>query len=303
MTCRGWLSTPDAGVPPFPCVVMGMGATYVKEFPIIKGHLEAFTRHGLAAIVFDYRYFGASDGVPRQHIEPWDQIEDIRNAISLAETLPDIDPERLGYWGASQGGSHAFIVPALDPRVKCSVSVVGGVAGADYLRVSRPAKVFERLQQVILEDRRKRFKDEAQRGYVPMVSQDPERDLIYAGFGRQSGEGNYELFMHASKVAPAWENRVTIESFENKLRYDPTPFLPSLLSVPLLVIVLEGDALVPPEQTIDAYHRVPSPSKKLLVVPSDGGKVTHVTVYTNPSHTAIIATAAAGFLAEHLVKT
>ena len=132
---------------------------------------------------------------------------------------------------------------------------------------------------------------------MPFTSQEPEKELCYA-----HPKGNYEIFMYSKKVAPAWENRVTIESVENKMRYDPTSFLPRLHSIPLLAIVVEGDALTPIDQAIEAYNRVPSQNKKLLIVPSDGGKLSHVTIYTNPSHTQIIAKAAAEFLAEHLVN-
>jgi uncharacterized protein len=32
---------------------------------------QAFTDRGLAALVYDNRNFGASDGDPRQEIDPW----------------------------------------------------------------------------------------------------------------------------------------------------------------------------------------------------------------------------------------
>lgn len=160
VTCRGWLFTPDVGKPPFPCVVTAGGGGYVKEFPIMKEHAEEFMRHGLAAILFDYRHYGASEGLPRQHIDLWEQVEDCRNALSLAETLPNVDPERLGFWGISLGGAHAFIVPAMDSRVKCTVSTIPQVDGYTNNRLVRSEEQFEKFCELIIEDRRKRFKDE-----------------------------------------------------------------------------------------------------------------------------------------------
>ena len=77
---------------------------------------------GIAALVFDYRNFGDSDGEPRQHLDPWEQIEDYRNALSFAETLKEVQQDRIGIWGISYSGGHVLVVGATDPRVKCIVS-------------------------------------------------------------------------------------------------------------------------------------------------------------------------------------
>lgn len=34
-------------------------------------YAESFTERGLACLVFDYRTFGGSDGMPRHYVEPW----------------------------------------------------------------------------------------------------------------------------------------------------------------------------------------------------------------------------------------
>ncbi len=68
-TVRGWLYTPERGNGPFPVVVMAGGWCYVKE--LVQPHVaQQFADTGLAAILFDYRNFGSSDGTRRQHIDP-----------------------------------------------------------------------------------------------------------------------------------------------------------------------------------------------------------------------------------------
>ena len=300
VTCRGWLFTPDEGKPPFPCVPMAMGANYVKEFPMIKVHTEEFIRHGIACLAFDYRSFGASDGLPRQHLDCPGQVEDCRNAISFAETLPNIDPNRLGFWGASVGGGHALIVAALDPRIKCTVSIFPMVDGYNQNRGVRGDTGMKKLLEAVLQDRRKTIKDPTKIGYMPSVSQDPEKELCYSPM-----PGNYELYMECAKVAPAWENRVTIQSAEIKLCHSAFPFLPRILTMPLLEILLEGDTTTGNtmnEDGIEAYNRIPSPNKKMLLIPSENRKVTHETVYTKAPHTQLFSKPAAEFFAEHLVE-
>ena len=74
-TLRGWLYVPDSGKGPFPTIVMAHGFSAVKEM-YLDSFAEVFAQAGLAALVFDNRNFGASDGEPRQEIDPWTQVRD-----------------------------------------------------------------------------------------------------------------------------------------------------------------------------------------------------------------------------------
>ena len=120
-TLRGWLFTPDAGHRPFPTIVMAHGFSAVKEM-YLDSFAEVFANAGLSALVFDNRNFGASDGEPRQEIDPWAQVRDYRHAITYARTRPEVDRERIGIWGSSYSGGHVLVVGAIDRRVKCVVS-------------------------------------------------------------------------------------------------------------------------------------------------------------------------------------
>ena len=72
----GHFYKPENVDPPYPTVVMGGGWCYVKEL-IQPEYAEHFVKQGIAALSFDYRNLGESEGEPRQHISPWDQIFDI----------------------------------------------------------------------------------------------------------------------------------------------------------------------------------------------------------------------------------
>src|ERR1041385_87773 len=80
--------------------------------PVCRG----LQRGGFAVVVFDNRNFGASDGQPRQEIDPWQQIRDYSDAITFARTLEQTDRERIGIWGSSYSGGHVLIVAAIDRR-------------------------------------------------------------------------------------------------------------------------------------------------------------------------------------------
>ena len=173
---RGHLYRPDNATGPVPIIVMAGGWCYVKE--LVQPHYaDAFVRAGCAALVFDYRRLGASDGTPRQHLDPWDQIEDYRNAISYAETLEGIDPERIGIWGISYSGGHSLVVGALDPRIKCIVSTIPVVDGLINMERVHGALGFRRLRDTVLANRRTLFSS-GEHGYMPMSSTNPSTELV-----------------------------------------------------------------------------------------------------------------------------
>jgi pimeloyl-ACP methyl ester carboxylesterase len=92
-------------------------------------YAERFAAAGLAALVFDYRNFGASEGEPRQLLDIGMQQEDWLAAIARARGLDKVDPERIALWGTSHSGGHAVALAAREPRI--AAAVVAQVPFAD----------------------------------------------------------------------------------------------------------------------------------------------------------------------------
>lgn len=116
-----------------------------------KEHLNAtyarwFAKGGFVVLAFDYRGWGESDSkpvplgerptpdaqgevtlrarLPRQVVDPFDQIQDIRSCLDWLLGDPHVDPERIGLWGTSYGGGHVVTMAAHDSRVKAIVAQV-----------------------------------------------------------------------------------------------------------------------------------------------------------------------------------
>jgi fermentation-respiration switch protein FrsA (DUF1100 family) len=287
---RGWLYTPDAGDGPHPLIVMAGGWCYVKE--LVQPHYaEMFADAGFAALLFDYRNFGASGGARRQHIDPAWQIDDYRNAISFAETLPEVDAERIGVWGLSYSGGHALIVGAIDPRVRCIVSQIPVVDGYRNMRRVHGTLGFRRFEQLLLDDRRRRFAT-GEDGTLPHAA-DPAVEVSTWPFPETS-----ETFRELKRMeAPAYQNLSTIESAELLMSYSVHPFLPRILNTPTLVVVAESDDLTLWDLEIEAYNQIPTPDKKLVII----GDSTHMTLYSDRSLLLKAAEAATEWFAEHLL--
>jgi fermentation-respiration switch protein FrsA (DUF1100 family) len=219
-------------------------------------YAEAFAKAGFAVVVFDYRNFGASEGEPRQEINPWDQVEDYRNAITYATTLDGIDASRIGVWGSSYSGAHALTVAATDRRVKCVVSQVPTVSGHDNGIRRVPMERVPALTAMLTEDRKRRMRGEAPA--MRVVIGPPEAGPLYPH------DDAREWFTEASKFAPSWRNEVTLRSAEWSRAYEPGAHISHISPTPLLMIIATHDVTTATDLELEAYNRALEPKKLVL---------------------------------------
>jgi fermentation-respiration switch protein FrsA (DUF1100 family) len=288
---RAHLYLPD-GEGPWPVVVMAGGWCYVKEL-VQPDYARVFAGAGLAALVFDYRNLGTSEGRVRQHLDPWAQIEDYRNAISFVETLAEVDAGRIGIWGISYSGGHVLVTGALDPRVRCIVSNIPVVDGWRTMQLVHGSRSFRDLTAVVLEDRRKRF-ETGEHGYLPMSTTRPQEELSTWPFP----EVTTAFTTLKETEAPNHEHRNTIASVELLMGYSVFPYLGRILNTPTLVTVADHDDITTWDEEIRAYNEIPTSRKKLFVFDD----TSHMTLYSNKSRLEIAADQARLWFVEHLVE-
>ncbi len=184
---------------------MAHGFAAVKEMCLDR-FAEAFAAAGLASVVFDNRNFGASDGEPRQEIDPWRQVRDYRDAITYAETLEETDPKRIGIWGSSYSGSHVLVAGALDRRVKCVVSQVPLASGHENARQLIRADHWAGLHEAFVQDRCAR----SMAGTAPAMSAVVAEDAAPSALPMPD---NWTWFTETGRTrAPSWKNEVTLRS-------------------------------------------------------------------------------------------
>jgi fermentation-respiration switch protein FrsA (DUF1100 family) len=267
VTLRGWLYVPDGAAGPVPTIVMAHGFSAVKEM-YLDAFAEAFVQAGLGALVYDHRNFGASDGEPRQEIDPWAQVRDYRHAITYARTREEVDPDRIGIWGSSYSGGHVLVVGAIDRRVKCVVSQVPLISGHENARRLVRADFIEPTRQAFDADREARFRGEAP-AMIPVVDADP------MAASSLPTPDSWEWFSQTGQTrAPSWRNEVTLRSVEMFWEYEPGAWIQWISPTPLLLVVAQGDHLTVSDLAIAALERAREP-KRLAVLP--GG---HFDAYT-----------------------
>ena len=254
VTLRGWHYVPDGRQSKAPTIVMAHGFSAVKEMYLDR-FAEAFAAAGLACVVFDNRNFGASDGEPRQEIDPWQQVRDYRDAITYAETLEETDPARIGVWGSSYSGGHVLVVGAIDRRVKCVVAQVPLASGHGNARRLIRADYLAGVQGMFAEDRRARMAGKTP-AMIPVVAQDP------ASPSALPTPDSWVWFTETGRTrAPSWKNEVTLRSVEMFTEYEPGSYVSFISPTPLLMVVALGDVLTVAELALAAYERALEPKR------------------------------------------
>jgi fermentation-respiration switch protein FrsA (DUF1100 family) len=285
VTLRGWHYLPDRRHGRLPAIVMAHGFSAVKEMYLDR-FAEAFAAAGLASLVFDNRNFGASDGEPRQEIDPWQQIRDYRDAITFAETLDTTDPDRIGIWGSSYSGGHVLVVGAIDRRVKCVVSQAPLVSGHANARRLVRADYMAGLHRGFEADRRTRYAG-GPPAMIPVVAADPSQPAALPT------ADSWTWFTETGRNrAPAWKNEVTLRSIEMFTEYEPGDYIGFVSPTPLLMVVALQDHLTVADEALAAYKRALEPKQ---LVPLKGG---HFDAYVADFDRS--STAASQWFSQHL---
>jgi dienelactone hydrolase len=260
---RAYLHSPDNDT--HPGIVMCPGFGGVK--PHIDQYAALFAEAGFAVLNYDNRGWGTSEGEPRQELNVFKQITDMRDAITFAESQPEFDTQQgFGVWGSSFSGGLAIVTAANDPRVRCVVAQIPSVSGHRNAAKLYSAEQVQEIRRRAAIDRAARLAGEPPMR-VPIFSDDPDELCAFPG---ETPQGEYRQAIDAG----IWLNETTIRSLENFIEFEPAGWLPYVTPKPLLMIIAEHDRCTFTEIQREVYESAPGP-KKLLTY--DGG---HFDAYT-----------------------
>jgi len=268
LRCSGWLYVPDdlKSGQKAPAIVMANGLTAVKEF--FTQTPDRFVAAGFVTFVFDYRFFGDSEGEPRSQVFPLEMAEDCRNAITWVSQQPEVDPRRIGIWGTSYGGALVIWVGTFDKRVKAVVAQVPAITSPSLRRAMNPER-WDRLGELLLRDRIERYKTGAV-NYMKLVA--PEGEPCYL-----PGKEAYDEYMAFKEKAPNWRNQITLESLEKMREFDAASSIELMSPTALLLVLAEKESLGTPIDANRATYEKAGPPKDMIVLP-----VGHFEMYREP---------------------
>ena len=255
---RGWLFVPP-GEGRRPAITMAHGYAGVKEHGI-EPFARAFAEAGFVVLLHDHRGFGASEGAPRQDVDPWRQIADWRRAISYLESLDVVDPKRIGLWGTSYAGGHAIVLGATERRLRCVVAQVPTISGFEQGLRRRPPENVHLIEEMFAEDDRSQLRGEPPRRQA-IVSADPTIAAAYRA------SDAIDFYMQPVPDG-AWENNVTVRSTRAARMYEPGHWIARVSPTPLLMVVATQDTITLTDLELAAYERALQP-KRLVTL--EGG--------------------------------
>ena len=223
-------NAPEEGAPVF---VLCHGCTYTMNL-LVADIAKRLAELGYAALIFDYRGFGESDG-ERGRLQPWEQLTDIRAAVSWLHAEPGIDSTNIGLLGISLGGGHAISVAAVDPRVSSVIAIAPVTDGWEWLRGMRHQWQWDSLLRQIDADRERQARGNRSEAVDPwsIIIPDPTSaqflDQLYVEF-------------------PDLKCDVDLAMAGSLLEYSPVG-LNDDIDVPMLLIHGDEDQVVPISQS------------------------------------------------------
>ena len=221
-------------------IVLCHGYTGVRSI-YLPDNARVLAEAGYVVMSFDYKGWGDSEG-PKSRLAPYSRVADVQAALTFLGAQPEVDAARLGIYGTSYGGATVVFVAAVDPRVKCVVSVVGVGNGARWMRsVRRPDEYHDLLTRAAA-DRDKRV--------LTGISTLADRNEVLLP-DRQSAE----LGAAARRDNPAAVTQLPLEFVDDTLGFNPEWIVDRIAPRPVLFITTDDDRLVPPQESEAMFAR------------------------------------------------
>lgn len=263
----GHLYLPEASsTAPLPLIILCHGFCGVKEL-LLPTYAEYFAKQGYAALTFDYRGFGESEGESGRLV-PKLQIEDIHSAIEWSVAHVNIDSNRIGLWGSSFGGANAIIAASQSDKVKCVVSQLTFADGEDVITGEMSAEEKDKFLATLERMREKKAKT----GKEMMV---PIAKVL-------SDEQSVEFFNQYKVDFPALTIKIPFLTVWETMNHKPIQSLPAL-DKPLLIVAASEDGVNPVAESQKLFDAANEP-KKLYIEQG----ATHYQIYQGEKFEAVV---------------
>ncbi len=245
-TLVGTLIVPQEGSRHPAVVVTHDASAPTREYALYRHLMEGLPELGYAVFVYDRRGSGASSGDLAQ--SDYTVLADDAIAAGRAiATNPRVDPNRIGYWGLSQGGWLSVLAASRDPKAAFVVSVSAPL--------TTPAEQMIFSVRNLLAEKGYSRSDIDQAIRVRTLTDDYLHGKV--------DQGTVQKALDAARTKPWFEytflsSKATAESRWRKVMdYDPVVPLKTL-KVPVLIIYGDSDPWVPTGASLDRLSQIVS---------------------------------------------
>lgn len=297
-----WDIAADVHFPPdfdaakrYPAVVSNhpIGSSKAQTAGNVYG--AALAAAGFVVIVPDASFQGASGGSPRWIEDPEQRVKDYRDVIDYAQTLPYVDPERIGILGICGGGGYSIKATIIDKRIKALVSITG----VNFGRLMREG--FSRFDPVGALQGMAALRTAENGGADPTVN-------IFLPESVEAGEAAGIADIDMLEATDYYRNRcpaagsgtrMLVSHAAPAIAWDAFAFAETLLTQPMMVVF--GDkpgGFGAYRDGMEIHGRAASKNKELVVV--EGWS--HYDLYDQPGAVGIALDRVIPFLTRHLGK-
>jgi len=235
-TVHAWLYPPENMDKPWACVVMANGTGGTRDM-LMERYARRYQAAGVAVLSFDYRYFGASSGEPRQLLWIPYQLEDYTAAVAHARSLDNIDPKRVALWGTSLSGGHVITMAARDGDIACVVAQCPSVDGRASAKYAFKTMGMKHMLKILVH---------GQRDYIrSLLGLSPHKIPIVGkpgSIGMLTTPGELEFFERF--VPETYVNEACARIVIRGDKYRPIKYAKDI-RCPVLMQVCEHDEIIP----------------------------------------------------------
>lgn len=237
--CAATLRVPE-GDGPFPAILMVHGWGGVQDALTLPFY-EPFQEAGFAVMTFDYAGWGASEGTPRNVINPWQREREVEGALRHLRDQTAVDPDRIVLWGTSFGGGHVVRVAAKHPELLGAITQVPMLDGMAAVKAVPPLRMLRFGVSALFD----LVRGKRNPYYVPVVAPPGEwASMDRDGAAEAMQKGLADLLEAEGPEAATYDNRVAARSLLTMGAYRPFKSLRNV-NVPILVVGATRDTVAP----------------------------------------------------------
>lgn len=208
-----------------------------KPFAVIADHL---TRQGIAVLRYDKRGVGKSKG-DYAKATLLDFAADTQAAVAYVRTLPEIDGQKVGLIGHSEGGATVPLVAQKDPSIAYVVLLAGMVAKGSDVLVAQNEAINRAMGMKESDVKLSASQVRTMLGLAASPKSNDEVAKDVRAFIATQGLGKTEQDASAQFFSSPWARHL--------MTYDPVPALKTL-KMPVLALNGSKDLQVLPDQNI-----------------------------------------------------
>ena len=216
-----------------PAVIVTGAWTTVKEQMPARYAAELADR-GFAALAFDFRGWGQSEGAPRQYEHPARKTADIIAAAAFLSTRPEVDRDRIGGLGVCASAGYMAGATAASPHIQSLALVAPWLHNAEIVdAVYGGADGVAGLVAVSRDADAAYAQTGAERMTLAASSDDPDAVMTQAPYYTERKRG----------LIPEYINQFNLASWEPWLSYDAVTIAGDLGDTPVQIVHSDAAAI------------------------------------------------------------